>query len=94
VPELPDTALGAWIAQKQPRIASDLVACDQVAFLAATTPGFVVNANRVTARELVPYDSGEGPTLVTDEAGSNWLLTEIDGDLATQRFWALLDLTR
>jgi hypothetical protein len=92
LPDLPGTALGAWITEKRPRLPPDLVACDQVALLAATTPGFVLGATRAFAEALVPFDEGEGPTLVGDMLGTVWLVTEIDGGLATERFWRLVEL--
>ncbi len=88
---LPTTALGNWIANKQPRLSGQLVACDQVAMLAATVPGFVSNAVRVTGQRLVPFEALEGPNLVRDDAGPAWLVTDIDVGLGQQRLLELLD---
>ncbi len=88
---LPATALGEWVADKQPKIWSDLVACDQVSLLAADAPGFVRRSIRVTARPRVPYDSGEGPMLVASDTGETWLVTDIEPSVASERLSALLD---
>ena len=89
VSELPDSALGAWMAAKQPKIYTIAVASDQVGVLAAGFPPFVGAVSRVTA-PASPTSNG-GPELVADPQGSAWLVTESKGELATARLWELLD---
>ncbi len=91
VAELPGTALGAWVADKQSLIANDFVACDQVSILAATTPGFVIAASRVAAEQQPPFIGNVEPTLVPDESSGLWLVSEVDGSIAAPRLWELLD---
>jgi hypothetical protein len=89
VPELPDTPLGDWIAAKQPNLWGWAPASDQVAVLAAALPEFATAVERVTPMG-VAADSANGPDLVVDPAGSNWLVTECDGAAATAYFWKSL----
>jgi 3'-phosphoadenosine 5'-phosphosulfate sulfotransferase len=82
--ELPNNAFGAWMSAKQPSIWDLPEAADQVSVLAGGLPQFVLEVQRVS---VAPGDS---PTLVTDSAGSGWLVTRSDGALATTRFWQWL----
>jgi len=88
--ELPDNALGDWIASKQPNLWHWMPASDQVSVLAAALPTFATAVERV-----VPAGSGDaaatvGPDLLTDPSGSGWLVTNCDGAAATARFWEIL----
>jgi hypothetical protein len=84
VGELPGNAFGAWIAAKQASIYTIQEAADQVGVLAAGLPPFVLEVDRVS------LTLGDSPTLITDPAGSAWLVTRSDGALATTRFWQWL----
>jgi hypothetical protein len=88
LPELPDNAFGAWMAQKQRGIYTIQVAADQVSVLATALPGFVAAVSRVA----IPGAATEngGPDLVADPSGGGWLVTQSSGELATARLWALL----
>lgn len=90
--ELPDNALGTWIAEKQPRILSNPVASDQVSILAVALFGFVRNVERASFRTAAA-DGSDPPSLIRDERGSAWLVTDVDGELAATRFWELLRST-
>jgi hypothetical protein len=85
------STLGPWLAQKQPQLSEELVACDQVALLAATTPGFIISATRVVPRPLVPFDALEGPNLVSGDVGELWLVTAIDETLGAERLAELIN---
>jgi len=93
VGELPDNALGEWIASKRPNLWHWMPASDQVSVLAAGLPAFVTAVERV-APALDEPAAEAGPLLVTDRAGSAWLVTACDGAAATARFWELLRATR
>ena len=86
---LPANQFGDWIAEMQPNIWSLPQAADQVSVLAAALPGFVVDVERVSA-EAVDAGATAGPTLTGDPNGSAWLVRQIAGAVATERFWKLL----
>lgn len=88
--ELPNNAMGARIAAKQPGLFSWPPASDQVGVLAVGIPEFVTGVERVTPAAPPPAGATAGPELATDAAGSGWLVTECDGAAATARFWDLL----
>lgn len=92
VPELPANDLGDWIAAKQPNIWHWSPASDQVSVLAAGLPAFATAVDHVAAMQ--PGDTTAGPALMTDAAGSGWLVTACDGAAATSRFWQVLSGTR
>ena len=94
--ELPNNALGAWIAAKQPNIWQWSPVSDQVAVLAVGLPAFATAIEHVSAG--APPDAGQtgdtgttsGPNLPTDQAGSDWLVTACDGSAASELFWKVL----
>jgi hypothetical protein len=86
--ELPDNAFGDWIAAKQPGIWATNVASDQVAIAAIGIPAFAVAVERVSA--TMERDAGAVADLVSDPAGSSWLVRESAGKAATARFWEIL----
>jgi len=88
--ELPQNPLGDWIADKRERIFETPVASDQVALLTAAVPGFALRIDRSKHDQTAPVSSGDPPTLTIDDGGSAWLVSEVDGELATQTFWNLL----
>jgi hypothetical protein len=88
--ELPKNAMGDWIAAKQPKIWSVAVAADQVAVAAIALPSFAVAIERVSAVGPVAAGATVGPDLVADPSGLAWLVTQITGTVATNRFWELL----
>jgi hypothetical protein len=100
LPQLPDNALGRWIASKQPNLWHWSPASDQVAVLAVGISTFTTAVEHVSVSP--PGDGGvaasqttdaglaAGPPLIADPGGSDWLVTACDGAAATARFWELL----
>jgi hypothetical protein len=84
--ELPANAFGDWMRTKQPEILETDVASDQVSVLAVGLPAYV----RAVARVSAGAWEDDVLTLVPDEAGRAYLVTESDGAAATSRFWELL----
>ena len=81
VPNLPKNTLGARMALVQPMIISQATASDQVALLAVALPEFVVAAHRVSPDTSATFDSTQGPTLLPDASGNDWLVTQVAGSL-------------
>ncbi|HEY6726858.1 MAG TPA: hypothetical protein VI197_22655 [Polyangiaceae bacterium] len=90
LPELPQNPLGDWIAEKRDRIFETPIASDQVAILTAAIPGFALRIDRSRHDGPAAANAGETPALTIDDAGSAWLVSKVDGELATQTFWNLL----
>jgi hypothetical protein len=102
--ELPNNALGAWIAAKQPNLWQWSPASDQVSVLAAGLPAFATAIDRVSATRsadggattadggATTADGGAtvGPNLAMEQGGPNWLVTACDGKPATALFWKVL----
>src|SRR3954447_11580596 len=79
ISRLPQNPLGARIASLQPHVIADPGASDQVALLSLALPAFVVAAQRVSPDIAAGFDATQGPALVPDPSGDDWLVTEIDG---------------
>jgi hypothetical protein len=90
VSELPNNALGAWIASKQPNLWQWSPASDQVSVLAVGLPTFATAIERVSPAGPVDGGATAGPDLATDQSGSGWLVTGCDGTSATTLFWKIL----
>lgn len=90
VAELPQNTLGDWIAEKRSKVFETPIASDQVALLAAAIPGFALQVDRSEPDGATAVSEGDTPTLTLDDAGSVWLVSKVDGGLATQTFWDLL----
>jgi hypothetical protein len=88
--DLPNNALGAWIASKQPNLWQWSPASDQVAVLAVGLPTFATAIEHVSATGSVDAAATDGPALTTDQGGSDWLVTACDGTAATTAFWKIL----
>ncbi len=98
ISQLPNNALGAWIAAKQPNLWQWSPASDQVSVLAVGLPSFATAIERVSAPGSVDAGAGDGgatagPNLVTNPSGGNWLVTGCDGAAATALFWKVLGTT-
>ena len=93
LPELPQNAFGEWIAGKYSKIFESPVASDQVALLTAAIPGFALHVDRSQQDGTAPVDLGDTPILSADDEGSVWLVSQVDGELATRTFWHLLSKT-
>ena len=88
--QLPNNALGAWIASKQPNLWKWSPASDQVAVLAVGLPAFAMAVGRVSAIASVDAGATAGPSLATDQGGPDWIVTACDGKAATALFWNIL----
>ncbi|MBN2574042.1 MAG: hypothetical protein JXP73_05700 [Deltaproteobacteria bacterium] len=88
--ELPQNPFGDWIAAKQPRIWNDLLAADQGGVAALGVPGFVTAVDRVSAVGPVAAGASAGPDLLPNPNATAWLVTQIAGTAAKDRFWQLL----
>jgi hypothetical protein len=99
ISKLPNNALGAWIASKQPNLWQWSPASDQVSVLAVGLPAFATSIERVSPGG--PLDAGQagdggttaGPNLAKTQDGPDWLVTGCDGTVATQLFWKVLQTT-
>ena len=90
LPDLPNNALGTWIAAKQPNLWHWSPASDQVSVLAVGLPAFATSIERVSAMAAADAGVSTGPDLVTDRGGPGWLVTGCDGTVATAQFWKVL----
>jgi len=87
IPQLPGNAFTSWIQSKQTKVFVDLLAADQVAVVALAIPEFVSSVNRVVQQGV---NSDNISLLSQDPSGPIWLVTQIDGAIATARFWQML----
>jgi hypothetical protein len=90
---LPNNALGAWIAAKQPNLWQWSPASDQVSVLAVGLPAFATAIKRVSTIASVDGGAAVGPDLVTDQSGHDWIVTGCDGAVAASLFWKVLSGT-
>jgi hypothetical protein len=90
LPSLPKNALGDRIATKQPNIIDVPQAADQVALLALGLPGFAVAAQQVSPDTSGGFDATQGPPLVPDPNGKDWVVTQIAAPLAQSSLWHML----
>jgi hypothetical protein len=88
--ELPNNALGAWIASKQPNLWQWSPASDQVAVLAVGLPAFATAIERAAATGSVDAGATVGPALATDQSGPDWIVTACDGTAPATLFWNVL----
>jgi inosine-uridine nucleoside N-ribohydrolase len=89
VSNLPQNALGAWMAAKQPNIYKSPKAADQVAGLAVALPAFAV-AVQSAAPDTSAFDADQGTTLQPTVSGNAWIVSQIRPPLAASRLWQLL----
>jgi hypothetical protein len=89
--KLPDNTFGTWIRDKQPKLYHWEGASDQVALLAAGIPKFATSVERVAAAGPVDAGAANGPDLMTDPNGSDWVVTHIASNLARERLWKVLN---
>ncbi len=89
--ELPTNDFGTWITNKQSGIWSIPEAADQVAVVAVGISTFVTEVERVAP--VGPADGGannEGPSLIDQPNATGWLVRQVSGSAATERFWSIL----
>jgi hypothetical protein len=90
LPSLPKNPLGDRFATKQPNIIAVPQAADQVALLAMGLPGFAVAAVQVSPDTSGGFDATQGPPLVPDPNGRDWVVTQIAAPVAKSSLWQLL----
>jgi hypothetical protein len=88
--ELPANAFGDWMRAKQPQILQTQVASDQVSLLAASLPGFVVSVQSVSVALPLTTGASAGPDLPLAASGTDLLVNDSAGALASARLWELL----
>lgn len=87
VPQLPQNDFTAWIAAKRTKVYNDTLAADQGILVAVAVPEFV---SAVSPVALGDASSDSTPVLSTDPNGPIWLVTQVNGAVATARFWDML----
>jgi hypothetical protein len=90
LPSLPKNPLGDRFSTKLPNIIAIPQAADQVALLAMGLPGFTVSAVQVSPDTSGGFDSTQGPPLVPDPNGKDWVVTQIAAPLAKSSLWQML----
>ena len=90
VPNLPQNPLGSRMASKQPNIIKVTTAADQVALLSVALPRFVAAVQRVSPDTAATFDPTQGPRLLADPSGDDWVVTQIVAQLAGSRLWEML----
>ena len=90
LPSLPPNPLGNRFATKLPNIIAVPQAADQVALLAMGLPGFTVSAQQVSPDTSGGFNGTQGPPLVPDPNGKDWVVTQIAAPLAKSRLWQML----
>ena len=85
--QLPNNQFTSWMRTKQTQVFNDIKAADQVAVAAVGISTFVSAVSKVVQRGT---DSNNIPTLATDVNGPIWLVSQINGALATARLWEML----
>ncbi len=87
---LPQNEFGTFVANQQPAVEQILTRADHVSIIAVGLPQFVVGVEQVAPDPAGAFDATTGPTLVPDANGHVWLVTGVDGALATARLWQML----
>ena len=91
LPSLPMNPLGQLMANKRPKIFTDIItASDQVAVLASGLPAFVSGAVRGVPDTTGGFDPTKGLPLVPHDGGNVWIVTAIAAPLAAAHLWQLL----
>jgi len=87
LPQLPVNAFTSWVQAKQSKIWADLYAADQVSLVSIALSEFPLAVSRVAQSDV---GSDNIPVLTNDPNGPVWLVTQINGALATARLWEML----
>jgi hypothetical protein len=90
VPNLPDNALGDWMAAKRADLFTVPTASDQVAALSLGLPTFATEVQRVTPDVSGGFDGMQGPPLRPSADGNAWIVTKIAAPLAQSQLWKML----
>jgi hypothetical protein len=93
---LPKNPFGTWMATKLASFSNLQNASDQEGILAVAEPSFIVSLARSTADLSGGFNSppGQGPPLIPDAAGGDWLITQVNATVARTRMWEMLDDAR
>jgi hypothetical protein len=87
---LPQNALGAYMAAKQPNLLSLQVAADQVGVLSLAIPTFATTVERMAPDLGAPPSAVQGPPFVANPTGNVWAVTQVAAPLAGGRLWTML----
>ena len=87
---LPDNALGTWMAAKLPTVLQIPMSSDQIGVLAVAIPTFVTAVSRAVVDPSAAFDSTTGPPLLGQADGSAWVVPSCDSSLASDRLWKML----
>jgi hypothetical protein len=90
--DLPDNPFGAWLSEKSSGI-WEAIASDQVALLTVAVPGFAEQVDRAERSGTATLGFGDTPRLAIGTGADDWLVSSVDGELATQTLWELLEET-
>jgi len=84
LPQLPENTFTSWIAAKKSKIYDDTLAADQGAVVAVAVPEFVSTVARAALTDT------STPALSSSPSGPIWLVTQVNGAVATARLWDML----
>jgi hypothetical protein len=87
---LPDNALGTWMAAKLPTVLQIPMSSDQIGVLAVAIPTFVTAVSRAVVDPSAAFDSTTGPLLLGQADGSAWVVPSCNSSLASDRLWKML----
>lgn len=90
VMNLPTNSFGTWIANKRSQIIDITTAADQVALLSFGVPMFTTGVVSASPDLSAGFNAAQGPNVVPDPSGRDWMVTGIASPLASSRLWAML----
>jgi len=88
--DLPDNALGAWMAAKLPTVLQIPMSSDQIGVLSVGIPAFVTAVGRAAVDPNAAFDAATGPPLLEQTDGSAWVVPSCDTAMAGDRLWKML----
>ena len=87
---LPNNALGAWMAAKVPKLYAIAMSSDQIGVLAVGVPTFVTAVSHAVVDTSAAFNSTTGPPLLAQGNGSVWVAPSCDSAMAGDRLWKML----
>ena len=91
VAQLPNNALGQWIAAKRSMLLPGSTPCDQISVMAALVPSFAQRVVRMSKSGTVSLKGGETVPAFSDHANGNvWVVSGGDSAGAKDAFWQAL----
>jgi hypothetical protein len=91
VDQLPNNALGRWIAAKRSMLLKGVTPCDQISIMAAALPSFAKDVTRMSQSGTGSIMGGAiVPTFSDDPNGNVWVVSSGDSVAATDAFWQAL----